>query len=82
MENLWEKYDGEDKKNNYIVIYVKPTIFDNVTLSSLEGVFVADESNMERDKRLSWFVPQLHFKKDRMSEIEKKYNGKFFPFEK
>ncbi len=80
-----QKRDGtgdDESQNDRFVIYVRPTIFTYVSLSSLEGIFKTNETNLERTKRMSWNVPQFSFKKERMKEIEKKYNGKFVPFEK
>jgi hypothetical protein len=80
-----QKRDGsgdDEFQNDKFVIYVKPEIFHYASLSSLEGIFKSNETNLERTKRMSWNVPQFYFKRERIKEIEKKYKGKFIPFEK
>jgi hypothetical protein len=80
-----QKRDGsgdDESQKDMLVIYVKPTIFHYATLSSLEGIFKSDETNLERTKCMGWNVPQFHFKKERMKEVATKYQGKFVPFEK
>ena len=66
--------ESEKAKKNFVTIYVAPKIFDKVRLSSLEGFFVMGE----RD--LSDFVPRISFKRNQMSNIEKKYSGRFILF--
>jgi hypothetical protein len=77
-----DKSGDDESRNDSYVIYVRPRIFNYVSLSSLEGIFKSDETKLERTKRMSWNVPQFHFKRDRMKVIEKEYHGKFIPFEK
>ena len=75
------KYDSKIEKEKCFVIYTKPQIFDGVSLSSLEGIFI-QEPGLKIDKDLSLLQPQIYFGKDRMQEFEKEYGGKFFPLKK
>jgi len=87
------KYDSEDDKKNKIVVYTTSniSIFDNIPLSSLEGIFVSDDYynldkenyyNLDKEKRLNGLIPQVYVKRDKMQAFEKKYLGKFHSFEK
>jgi len=78
----------DEKYKNKISIYTTLECFDKVPLSSIEGYFVVfhDEAiNIGRRafaEKFSSFIPQYHIKREKMSELEEKYNGEFIPFEK
>jgi hypothetical protein len=76
-----DRSGDDESQNDKYVIYVRPRIFEYASLSSLEGIFKSNETNLETTQRMSWNVPQFYFKRDKMKEIEKKYRGKFVPFE-
>lgn len=72
---------SEDNLDDFISIYVAPTVFKQVPLSSLEGIFLVNDSFLERTERISWSVPRLRIKRENMKEYEAKHNGKFVPFD-
>ncbi len=80
---LNKKEDEKDKDK--ISIYTTLGCFDKVPLSSIEGYFVVlrDEAiNIDERvfaERFSTFIPQYHIKREKMSELEEEFNGKFFP---
>ena len=54
------KGHSDEYNKSHLVVYVSPTIFTDVPLSSLEGVFVQN-SDGNRETDLDWFLPQIHF---------------------
>lgn len=72
-------YNSEIDEKDYFVIYTKPQIFDDVSLSSLEGFFV-QEPGLGGGKDLTYLDSKIYFNREKMSEFEKEHNGKFIPF--
>ena len=67
-----------DVEGGAIIIYREISPLNNRTIASLEGFFVSNESiikkgNVDKERE---FV----FGREKMGEIEKKYEGKFLPF--
>ncbi len=87
---VWDMLNKkEDEKDvDKISIYTAPEIFGSVPLSSIEGYFVVlhneaiDIDKRKYKEKFSTFIPQFHIKRDKMSELEEEFGGKFYPFKK
>ena len=65
-----------------ITIYIAPTIFDKVPLSSLEGYFIAGESDLPTGDAIEDLIPRITLRREYMSKFARKHHGKFCPFPK
>jgi hypothetical protein len=63
-----------------IIIYVNPKLEENKAISSLEGFFVSQDSLLS-DFRDSLDIGNPVIKRDEMEKFEKRYSGRFFPFD-
>jgi hypothetical protein len=80
--DMLKKKENKSKKH-FISIYTIPKTFEEVPLSSLEGYFIvfSDKSlDPGMTEYFSAFIPQYHVERNKMSTLEKRFNGKFFPF--
>jgi hypothetical protein len=83
---VWDMSNRKEseKEKDKISIYTTLECFDKVPLSSIEGYFVVlhdepiDVGGRDTDK-FSSFIPQYTHKREKMFELEKKFNGKFYP---
>lgn len=73
LQDLRELQPIMSGKDNEFVIYYKIEEQDKLLLNTLEGFFIS-EIPLESQK--------IFFKRNEMEKFEKKYKGKFIPFEK
>jgi len=69
-----ERSPSPNRGGHDIVVYVH-TAEENRAIGSLEGIFVCDKPIVLAPRVI------LPCKREQMNEFEKKYLGKFFPFE-
>jgi hypothetical protein len=64
-----------------LIVYVNPQGETSRIIGSLEGYFVSDTPLIEKSAKIG-ALDNLLVQKTQMQDFEKKYNGKFFPFQK
>ncbi len=73
---------GSEGNGNSISIYIKPRMFGNVILSSLEGYFICKDNPLLETDCVDVMELRISLRRNQMEEFERKHDGKFFPFEK